>query len=93
MHERPGGQAEQLLFHLNEAIEELSRLALEVQDASAHDDLAFGVGLQHAYHHLNFAWNTRNIPSQRISEMSDDDFAEWGRFPTDLPTDALSGEA
>jgi len=42
------------------------------------------VMLQHAYHHLNFAWNVREIPTERYASMTDEEFNEWGKIPQDM---------
>ena len=50
--------------NLSEAVEELRRL----QRKAARKDLTeeeFQVGLLHAYHHLNFAWNIRHQTTEQ----------------------------
>lgn len=42
---------------------------------------AFFVRLEHAYHHLNWAWNCRRTPEERVWHFSDRDAARWTRFP------------
>ncbi len=41
--------------------------------------------LDHAYHHLNFAWNCRRAPEERVRACADADFVRWSRFPTGAP--------
>ena len=41
------------------------------------------VALDHAFFHLNFAWNCRNASFERIRACSAGDFGRWGRFPTE----------
>ena len=43
------------------------------------------VGMQHLYHHINTAWNTRSLDPERIEQATDQDFNAWGSFPNDLP--------
>ena len=31
---------------------------------------ALQVGLLHAYHHLNFAWNIRNVPTEQYAKLT-----------------------
>ena len=38
-------------------------------------------GLEHAYHHLNWAWNCRRTPEERVWHFSDSDASRWARFP------------
>jgi hypothetical protein len=76
---------EHLLFHLQEALEELSRTVNDCEKDPGYSDTELFVAMQHLYHHLNTAWNTRALPSERIEQASDEDFNSWGSFPTDLP--------
>ena len=47
------------------------------------------VDLQHAYHHLNFAWNARYISTKRYANLTDEDFAKWGKYPIDIEDEDL----
>ena len=38
-------------------------------------------GLEHAYHHLNWAWNCRRTPEERVWHFTDSDADRWNRFP------------
>ena len=56
------------------------------------------VGLDHAYHHINWAWNIRRIPEERVWKCAEKDFKHWSKFPktkefTDLwlPKDVMKG--
>ena len=75
-----------LLFHLQEALEELSRTVTECETDPSYSESEFFVAMQHLYHHLNTAWNTRNLSPQKIEQASDKDFNLWGSYPTDLET-------
>ena len=37
--------------------------------------------LEHAYHHLNWAWNCRRTPEERAWHFTDSDADRWNRFP------------
>ena len=37
--------------------------------------------LEHAYHHLNWAWNCRRTPEERVWHFTDNDASRWTRFP------------
>jgi hypothetical protein len=63
-----------------EARDQLEKL----EDAIKKQALSAGelqVGLQHAYFHLNFAWNARHASGTRYADMSDADFKKWGEYP------------
>jgi hypothetical protein len=68
-----------ILVQLDEAVDELESLRRRLRSAPTEAELE--VGLRHAYHHLNFAWNTRKLPDDRIAAMTDAEFATWGQFP------------
>ena len=36
--------------------------------------------LEHAYHHLNWAWNCRRTPEERVWHFTDRDASRWNRF-------------
>ena len=45
------------------------------------NELALFVRLEHAYHHLNWAWNCRRTPEERVLNFTDSDASRWNRFP------------
>ena len=69
--------------NIAEAVEELQ--ALE-RKASAGDlsEEQLQVGLQHVYHHLNFAWNVRRVSTAEYSRLTQAQFEEWGKYPADI---------
>lgn len=72
-----------ILYNIRDAreqLEEIERL-LENQDVSVNELQA---KLEHAYHHLNYAWNTRFVTDQRYKNVSDREFNEWSKFPSDI---------
>lgn len=68
------------LRDVREQIDEIIRLA-EAEDL---DEIGFQIKMEHAYHHLNFAWNIRHVSSDRSSKCVAEDFNEWSKFPNDL---------
>ena len=40
---------------------------------------------EHAYHHLNFGWNCRHYPKDRIVACGGKDCEKWEKFPKDWP--------
>ncbi|QXE86075.1 hypothetical protein KP003_17185 [Geomonas nitrogeniifigens] len=67
--------------NISEARQELERIEKEIDSADPPEEPELFLMLEHAYHHLNFAWNIRNIPTERYASMSDEDFDHWGKFP------------
>ena len=73
-----------ILFHLLEAQEELTRTIKELEVDPPEDDAVFRVGIEHLYHHLNTAWNSRHATDAQLQSPSDDQFGEWSDFPPDI---------
>ena len=78
-----------ILFHLNEAMEELQRT---IQDLHRRDytERQFRIAMEHAYNHVNTAWNSRIVRDRRIRNLTDEDFYRWRQFPKDI--DLSAGE-
>jgi hypothetical protein len=75
------------LWQLREAEEELMRTIAAIERNPEYKLEEFEVAMQHLYHHLNTAWNTRSETSDRTASSSDEDFYRWRQFPSDLPMD------
>ena len=74
---------EWIKFNLREAIEELKGTVAEIDDAD-YDFGDYRVAIEHAYHHLNTAWNGRDATAVEAEPGSDELFYQWRSFPTDL---------
>lgn len=75
---------EYVLFNLREAVEELQRTITEIETEPDYGEPEFQVAMEHAYHHVNHAWNARNASAEESSECSDANFAKWRAFPRDI---------
>ncbi len=75
-----------ILSNLNEAAEELEDLKGKMESGDI-DELELQIALQHAYHHLNFAWNIRHVPTEKYANLNDEEFKKWGSYPTDIDED------
>jgi len=82
---------ELLSFHIGEALEQLISLNDEVSKGLSTEQ-SLQVELRHVYHHLNFAWGSRNCVKY---EDADDHFYEFRRFAAvfqeDLGAEAAGG--
>ena len=74
-----------VLFHLQEAAEELNKTVAQFKRDSEYSEAELLVAMQHLYHHLNTAWNSRAIDTTRLERATNQDFNKWGAFPADLP--------
>jgi hypothetical protein len=70
--------------NLQKAREELERLGKLACDRNNRNEEILRVGLEHALHHINFAWNSRRIPVARVYKCATRDFNAWSRHPADL---------
>jgi hypothetical protein len=71
-------------LHVAEAREELQRIEAELLAEAKPDKDHLQVWFDHAFHHLNTAWNARHATDKQEVELSDENFNRWGRFPRDI---------
>ncbi|HET8577241.1 MAG TPA: hypothetical protein VFO18_09100 [Methylomirabilota bacterium] len=77
-----------VLFHLQEASEEMTRTIREIETDPEYGIGELVVAMMHLYHHVNTAWNGRQAPPETASQASEEDFAAWRRFPPELDMEA-----
>jgi hypothetical protein len=70
-------------FHLGEAIQELQKVTTALESRAMTRE-EFEIALEHAYHHINTAWNSRSITNEEAKNHSDTDYIRWRHFPTEL---------
>ena len=70
-----------ILSNISEAREQLEQIAELAMGRKKPSEIKFQLMLEHAYHHLNFAWHIRHVSTKRYSKLSDDEFNEWSKFP------------
>jgi len=75
----------QVLSQLKEASEALDEMIKSIESTADYDYGDYWVDMQHVYHHLNTAWNSRDESEERISKATDVDFNRWSALPNDLP--------
>jgi hypothetical protein len=68
---------ELIVSHVTQCAEALEDIKQAFVDKESDEDLLFAL-FQHAYHHLNFAWNSRNC---ELYEDADKHYQEFERFP------------
>ena len=72
-----------IAVNLSEAIEELARLMHYASFGGLKEE-DFQMRLLHAYHHLNFAWNTRFVTDSGHRNMTKRQYDKWGRYPSGI---------
>ena len=73
--------------NISEAREQLQQIEFRLQSDNAPSEIELKIMLRHAYHHMNFAWNIRHIPTAQYAHLTDDEFARWGRYPQEIEED------
>lgn len=69
--------------NLAEAIEELEGLRNSASNGDL-NEVDLQVRLCHAYHHLNFAWNIRRVPTRQYANLTQRQFDRWRKYPSDI---------
>jgi hypothetical protein len=68
---------------LAEARDELDALIAHLGTAPD-DDVELAIGLQHAYAHINTAWNSRALPADRLIAFTPADYVAWRAVPSEI---------
>ncbi len=67
--------------NLEEAKEELESILSDLESNAEYSEPELQVALEHAYHHLNYAWHIRNVDPNRAVKCSQKDFVKWSKYP------------
>ena len=70
-----------IAYNLAEAREQLEAIEAQVKAGNPPGEIEFQIKLEHACHHLNFAWNVRRQPTEKYTNLSRKDFNRWSKFP------------
>jgi hypothetical protein len=71
-------------YDIGDCVEELQKILEKIAARRPLDEIEYRVAMQHAFHHLNFAWNARRWPMKRYERCAERDFKKAGDFPKDL---------
>lgn len=80
---------DQLRSNVAEAREELQRIEKELQVPSRPSEDDLQVWFDHAFFHLNLAWNARRSTRNQSVNLTDEDFNRWSKFPRDININKL----
>jgi hypothetical protein len=73
-----------ILPNIAEAREQLEQIEARAKSGKKPAEGELQVMLEHAYHHLNFAWNVRHVITKRYAKLSDAEFNRWSKFPKEI---------
>jgi hypothetical protein len=74
---------ELIAINIEEARDELASILSDLEKDSDYSEIELKIALEHAYHHLNYAWNIRNVDEDRIGGCSEEDYKTWSKYPAD----------
>ena len=73
-----------ILDNITDARLQLEEIERAINEDDKPSEIEFQTKLEHAFHHLCVAWNARSASTKRYSDISDEDFNEWSKFPDDI---------
>ena len=73
-----------ILSNVAAACEELERIKARVEGGDPPAEGQLQIMLEHAYHHLNCAWNVRHVSTKSYAQLTDADFNRWSQFPKEI---------
>ncbi len=68
-------------YNLKQAREELDAMINGIKKNADYEEGEYVVAMTHLYHHINTAWNARDVSKERSDNCSEEDFKTWRRFP------------
>ncbi len=69
---------------LKEAREQIEELEKRIKRKDYPVEAELQILLEHAYRHLNFAWNTRRVKTKQYANLTHAEFNRWSRFPKEI---------
>ena len=72
---------ELILFNLQDAVDQLNEIIDSIHNDSDYTEIEFKIDHEHAYHHMNYAWNIQHATEAEIQESSKENYKKWSRFP------------
>ena len=60
--------------NLREAREQLEEIEKQIESKDYPAEVELQLFLEHAYHHLNCAWNIRRVKTKEYANLTEDDF-------------------
>jgi hypothetical protein len=73
-----------ILSNISEARDQFEKIEQVLRSSTLVSEGEPEVMLEHAYQHLNWAWNTRSVLKATYDSMSDRDFNVSAKVPKDL---------
>jgi hypothetical protein len=74
----------QIRYNMEEIIEEAQTILQHLRRGSAFTEQAYYASMQHLIHHVNTAWNARDISLDDAETASPAQRLDWARYPEDI---------
>ena len=71
-------------YNLEEAKSEIETILKDLSSDSEYQEGDFWPSIQHLFHHINTAWNARDVSPEEAAKVSQRSFTKWRQFPSDL---------
>jgi hypothetical protein len=69
---------------VKEAREQIEEIEKRIAGRDRPSEGELLIMFEHAYHHLNVAWNARSISTKRYANLTDAEFNKWSQYPKDI---------
>lgn len=73
-----------IIYNLEEAKVEIDIIIRTIKADPDYEEGGLRPVMQHLYHHINTAWNSRFASEKDTHEYSQSDFVKWRQFPKDI---------
>lgn len=77
-------------YNIRDVREQLQEIEDLIDQGTPPSEIEFQIKIEHAFHHLSFAWNIRHVSSKEYGNLSDEDFNAWSKFPKEIEAAKLS---
>ncbi len=71
-------------YNLSEVQEEIENILTRIKLGEGYSHSEFYSSMQHIFHHVNIAWNTRDIDEQITDQADECDLQKWSKTPSDI---------
>jgi hypothetical protein len=75
--------------NLAEAREQIEQIGSRIKHGKKPSEVELQIMLEHAYHHLNFAWHIRHEKTESYRHLTDENFNRWSKFPKEMKSSKI----
>ena len=71
-------------YNMEEALDEIENIMNQLKRGDGYSHAEFSSSIQHLYHHINIAWNSRETTWEETEQASEEQLRKWGEYPDDI---------